>query len=103
MAGDADDLLYNYEGIDTVSEAIVAFVNQMNANLDEVDTKFKNLLAHGWGGAGADAFQVESQKWHMAAAEMAQTLHTLSTKIGDAAITMRQVDIQAAARFTSGN
>ena len=45
MAYDADDLLYNYEGITSVSGAIESFVSQMNANLDEVDAAFRNLLA----------------------------------------------------------
>jgi len=96
---DSDDLLYNYEGIDTVSGAINSFVSQMNANLDEVDSKFKNLIANGWTGKGADAFAGKSAQWHSAAMEMATTLQQLSKKVGDAGIRMQQADAAAGARF----
>jgi WXG100 family type VII secretion target len=96
---DPNDLLYNYEGIDSVSAAISAFVRQMNTNLDEVDAKFKNLIANGWTGKGADAFQGKSAQWHSAATEMAQTLHQLSTKVGDAGLRMQQADAAAASRL----
>lgn len=94
-----DDLLYNYDGIDSVAGAITSFVHQMNANLDEVDVKFKTLIHNGWHGAGADAFTGQSAKWHAAANEMAATLQKLSAKTGDASIHMRQVDARSAARF----
>jgi WXG100 family type VII secretion target len=97
--GASDDLLYNYAGIDTVAGAISSFVSQMNANLDEVDAKFKNLIAAGWHGAGANAFQGKSAQWHAAANEMATTLQRLSTKVGDAAVHMQAADNAAAARF----
>ena len=97
---EADDLLYNYEGISSVSGAIEAFVAQMNANLDEVDAVFKNLLANGWGGSeGAAAFQAQSAKWHTGADDMATTLRTLSTKVGDAGINMKALDSKVASRF----
>ena len=100
MAGNADDLLYNYEGISSVSGAIESFVAQMNANLDEVDATFRNLLANGWGGSeGAAAFQAQSAKWHTGANDMATTLRTLSTKVGDAGINMKALDGQVANRF----
>jgi WXG100 family type VII secretion target len=99
MAGDANDLLYQYEGIDTVKEAIMVFVKTMNENLNEVDAKFKNLIANGWHGAGADAFEGESRKWHMSANEMAETLNNLGITVGDAAINMRETDIRLAGLF----
>jgi WXG100 family type VII secretion target len=103
MAYEADDLLYNYEGISSVSGAIESFVGQMNANLDEVDAVFRNLLANGWGGStGASAFQAQSTKWHAGANEMATTLRSLSTKVGDAGINMRQMDQSVANRFGNG-
>jgi WXG100 family type VII secretion target len=94
-----DDLLYSYEGIDNVAGAIAAFVSQMNGNLAEVDAKFKTLINNGWSGAGADAFALQSAKWHQAADQMAMTLQKLSTKVGDASIHMRGIDAKAAARF----
>jgi WXG100 family type VII secretion target len=97
--GASDDLLYDYAGIDTVSGAIASFVGQMNANLDEVDTKFKTLIADGWHGAGANAFQGKSAQWHAAANEMAATLQKLSTKVGDAGVHMQTTDGRAAGRF----
>jgi WXG100 family type VII secretion target len=99
MSGASDDLLYQYAGIDTVAGAISSFVAQMNANLDEVDGKFKNLIAQGWHGAGANAFQGKSAQWHAAANEMASTLQQLSTKVGNAAVNMQAADSAAAARF----
>ncbi|GAA3398969.1 WXG100 family type VII secretion target [Cryptosporangium minutisporangium] len=100
MPYEADDLLYNYEGISSVSGAIEAFVAQMNANLDEVDAVFRNLLANGWGGSeGAAAFQAQSAKWHSGANEMAVTLRSLSTKVGDAGINMKSLDQSVANRF----
>jgi WXG100 family type VII secretion target len=103
MAYEADDLLYNYEGISSVSGAIEAFVSQMNANLDEVDATFRNLIHNGWGGSqGAAAFHAQSKKWHAGAAEMATTLRSLSTKVGDAGIHMRQMDQTVANRFGNG-
>ena len=97
--GASDDLLYNYAGIDTVAGAINSFVSQMNANLDEVDSKFKTLIADGWSGKGANAFQGKSAQWHSAATEMATTLQKLSGKVGDAAVHMQGADGAAAARF----
>ena len=100
MPYEADDLLYNYEGISSVSGAIESFVAQMNANLDEVDAVIRNLLANGWGGSeGAAAFQAQSAKWHSGANEMAVTLRSLSTKVGDAGINMKSLDQNVANRF----
>jgi WXG100 family type VII secretion target len=95
----SEDIVYNFGGIDTVSGSITAFVNHLNEKLDEVDRTFKNLLAQGWQGAGADAFQGASAKWHGSADQMANTLHSLSAKVGSAAVNMQQADAAAAARF----
>lgn len=94
-----DDLVYDFNGISSLSGSINAFVSQMNEHLGEVDRTFNNLLANGWSGAGADAFQGCSVKWHGNADQMAQTLQTLSQKVGDAAVNMQQADAAAAARF----
>ncbi len=94
-----DSLVYDFSGIDTLSGSIAAFVTQMNQHLDEVDRTFNNLLANGWSGAGANAFQGCSNTWHGKANEMATTLQTLSTKVGNAAANMQQADAAAAARF----
>jgi WXG100 family type VII secretion target len=96
---DADDLVYNYGGISTIAGAIDSFVGQMRANLDEVDTEFKNLIAHGWTGSGSDAFNNCSSKWHAAAEEMAQTLNTLKQKVDNAGIHMHATDGRVATRF----
>jgi len=102
MAPEADDILYNYDGISTVSGAIEAFVSQMNQNLEEVEATFRNLLANGWGGSeGAAAFETQKTKWRQGADEMATTLRSLSTKVGDAGINMKSLDGQVASRFTS--
>jgi WXG100 family type VII secretion target len=95
----SDDLVYDFNGINSLSGSITAFVTQMNEHLNEVDRTFNNLLANGWQGAGADAFQGQSQKWHSNADQMATTLQTLSQKVGNAAVNMQQADAAAAARF----
>jgi len=92
-------LVYNFGGIDTMSAQITAFVNHMNEKLAEVDGTFKNLLADGWSGSAANAFQGCSIQWHKSADQMAQTLQQLSTKVGNAGANMAQADAAAAARF----
>jgi WXG100 family type VII secretion target len=94
-----DDIVYDFGGIDTISGQITAFVNHMNEKLDEVDRTFKNLLANGWEGKGASAFQGCSLKWHGSAGQMATTLHSLSQKVGKAGANMAAADAAAAARF----
>lgn len=94
-----DELVYNFAGIDTISGQIAAFVSQMNADLNEVDSKFRNLLANGWSGAGAQAFEGCSSQWHSSANAMAETLQRLSTKVSDAGANMSAADASAAARF----
>ena len=94
-----DSLVYDFNGINSLAGSISAFVAQMNEHLAEVDRTFNNLLAHGWAGAGADAFQGCSAKWHANADQMATTLQTLSTRVGNAAVNMQQADASAAARF----
>src|SRR5262245_9697230 len=96
----SDDLVYDFNGITSLSGSIAAFVAQMNQHLEDVDRTFNQLLADGWAGAGADAFQGLSAKWHAGANQMATTLQTLSTKVGDAAVNMAQADAAAAARFS---
>lgn len=96
---DPNDLFYDYAGISTVAAAINSFVSQMNANLAEVDGEFKKLLANGWQGKGADAFQGKSAQWHAAAKEMETTLAQFSTKVGDAGVRMQQVDSRVAGMF----
>jgi WXG100 family type VII secretion target len=95
----SDNLVYDFNGINSLAGSIAAFVAQMNEHLGEVDRTFNNLLANGWSGAGADAFQGCSLKWHSNADQMATTLQTLSTKVGNAAVNMQQADAAAAARF----
>jgi WXG100 family type VII secretion target len=97
MSGDS--IVYNFAGIDSVAGSINAFVTQMNNDLGEVDQSFKNLLANGWQGAGADAFTGCSAKWHQNANQMAETLQRLSQKVGSAAANMQQADAAAAAKF----
>ena len=99
MSYEFDDLVYNYGGITTIAGAIDSFVAQMNANLDEVDVEFKNLLNNGWHGAGANAFNTCSQQWHSAATEMATTLNQLKAKVDNAGITMLGTDSRVAAKF----
>ena len=93
------DIVYDFGGIDTISGSITAFVNHMNEKLGEVDRTFKNLLANGWEGKGADAFNGCSAKWHGSADQMASTLHQLSAKVGKAGADMAAADAAAAARF----
>lgn len=93
-------MLYNFDGINSVSGSITTFVSQMNQTLNDVDTVFRNLLSDGWTGKGADAFNTASQTWHRKADEMAQTLHQLAQKVGNAAVNMQQADQAAAARFS---
>ncbi|HKT03693.1 MAG TPA: WXG100 family type VII secretion target [Rugosimonospora sp.] len=92
-------MVYNFEGINSVSGSIATFVNDMNETLNQVDTTFRNLLQDGWSGPAADAFAGCSQKWHQNADQMAQTLQQLSQKVGNAAVNMQQADQAAAARF----
>ena len=94
-----DSIVYDFSGIDTLGGSINSFVNHMNEKLDEVDRTFKALLANGWQGAGAEAFNGCSAKWHASAAQMATTLHQLSVKVGNAAANMAAADAAAAARF----
>jgi WXG100 family type VII secretion target len=92
-------IVYDFSTIDSLSGQITAFVAQMNENLNDVDRVFTDLLANGWQGAAADAFYGQSQKWHQNAAQMAETLQTLSQKLSNAAANMAQADQQAGAQF----
>jgi WXG100 family type VII secretion target len=94
-----DSIIYNFASIDSVAGSINSFVTQMNNDLGEVDKTFKDLLANGWQGAGADAFTGCSAKWHQNANQMAETLQRLSQKVGNAAVNMQQADQAAAAKF----
>ena len=99
MTGNDGSLVYNFEGINSISASIAAFVGQMNEQLGDVDKTFGNLLSSGWSGAGAEAFQGCSAQWHQGANRMAETLQTLSQKVGTAGVNMQQADSAAAARF----
>ena len=92
-------IVYNFDGIDSLSGQIAAFVTQMNTTLQEVERTFENLLANDWHGAGADAFGPARQKWHDNAEQMAQTLQNLAAKLSNSAMNMHQADAAAAARF----
>ncbi|OLB67298.1 MAG: hypothetical protein AUI10_00445 [Actinobacteria bacterium 13_2_20CM_2_72_6] len=96
---DGSDIVYDFNGINTLSGQVATFVSQMNEHLDEVDRIFKGLLADGWSGQAATAFQDCSTRWHGGATQMAMTLQGLSQKVGNAAVNMQQADQQAAARF----
>ncbi len=95
----SDHIVYDFGGIDTTSASIAAFVGQMNQQLSDVDRMFNNLLANGWTGAGANAFQGCSTQWHTNADQMAQTLQMLGQKVGTAGVNMQAADNAAAARF----
>jgi WXG100 family type VII secretion target len=92
-------IVYNFDGIDTVSLSITTFVKDMNESLHEVEQAFENLLSAGWSGAAADAFQGCKAQWHTNATQMAATLTQLGTAVGNASVNMRAADQQAAARF----
>ena len=103
-APEADDIVYNYDGISTVAGAIERFVAQMNENLGEVDTTFMNLLAKGWtgeDGQGRAAFLAQSAKWHQGADAMAATLRSLAPAVQNAGVEMKALDAKVAARFLS--
>jgi WXG100 family type VII secretion target len=93
------DIVYDFSGIDNLGASIMSFVTQMNEHLDEVDRTFKGLLAHGWSGTAAQAFQPCSDRWHQHAGDIATTLHELSKRVGNAAANMAAADAAAAARF----
>ncbi|OLB75112.1 MAG: hypothetical protein AUI14_21675 [Actinobacteria bacterium 13_2_20CM_2_71_6] len=93
------DITYNFAGIETVAASIASFVSQMNEHLNHVDSTFNNLIANGWTGSAADAFQGCKAKWHSNADAMASTLQTLSQRVGTASVNMAQADAAAAARF----
>ena len=95
----SNPIAYNFDGIDSLSGQIAAFVTEMNSTLEEVDRTFQNLLANDWQGSGADAFGPASQKWHANANQMAQTLQNLAGKLSNSAMNMHQADAAAAARF----
>jgi WXG100 family type VII secretion target len=97
MSGDS--IVYQFGGIESVAGAIQSFVGQMNSKLDEVDGTFNSLIANGWSGQGADAFQQCKQQWHQGAQDMAQTLHSLSQKVNEASTQMAQADSAAARNF----
>jgi WXG100 family type VII secretion target len=92
-------LVYNFDGIGSIAGSINAFVADMDETLSNVDSTFRNLLADGWAGSGAQAFEGCSHRWHTSAQQMAQTLQHLSQKVGNAAANMQQADQAAAARF----
>jgi|GEM_PF-3465489 len=95
----SDHLVYDFAGIDTVSASINAFVGQMNEQLAEVERAFNALLANGWTGAGANAFQGCKAQWHSNAHQMSLTLQQLGQKVGEAAVNMQAADNAAGARF----
>jgi len=99
VGADPDHLVYQFGGIDTMAGQIASFVTQMNSDLAEVDQRFRTLLAEGWTGKAADSFSACSAKWNQGAAQMAQTLQQLSTKVGNAGANMAAADAQAAGRF----
>ena len=96
---DDNALVYDFEGINSIAAQIETFVKDMDGTLDDVDSAFRNLLANGWTGAGASAFQDHSLRWHTKAGEMATTLRKLSSAAGNAAVNMHAADQAAAARF----
>lgn len=94
-----DNILYSFGTIESTQTLINQFVAQMNEHLNQVDSKFKTLLADGWTGSGANAFQAKSQQWHTSADQMAQTLQQLASAVGNASVNMQQADHAAATRF----
>ncbi|GIG57041.1 hypothetical protein Lfu02_14130 [Longispora fulva] len=92
-------LVYDFGTIDSVSGQIETFVRDMNQTLEDTDKVFRNLLANGWSGKGAEAFTGASQRWHQQADAMAATLRRLSSSVGNAAVNMQAADQAAAGRF----
>jgi WXG100 family type VII secretion target len=92
-------MVYDFGGIESISAQVKSFVDDMNNTLNEVDSTFINLLAQGWSGAGAQAFEANSKKWHGKAQQMADTLTRLSQKVSNAGVNMQQADNKAAASF----
>jgi WXG100 family type VII secretion target len=99
MSGDGNNLVYNFDGIDTMAATISSFVAQMNSDLADVDQKFQHLISEGWHGKASESFYACSRKWHTGAEQMAATLQKLSSAVGTAGVNMAQADAQAAARF----
>lgn len=95
-----DEINYEFGTIESVQTLINQFVSQMNEHLDAVDRKFQTLIADGWHGSGATAFQGQSAKWHQGAANMATTLQSLAQKVGNASVNMQAADKAAMARFS---
>lgn len=95
----ADSINYEFTTIEDISSDVASFVSFMEERLSEVDTLFATLLADGWTGAGANAFGECKSRWHTNANQLAATLQTLATKVGNAGSDMHQADSAAAGRF----
>jgi WXG100 family type VII secretion target len=93
------ELIYDFNGINTITDSINTFVSDMNANLADVDSTFQTMLNNGWHGKGSDKFAPCSKRWHDNADALTQTLHQLGAKAGNAAANMAAADAAAAARF----
>lgn len=97
MGGDIIQI--HYGAVESVQAAINQFCGQMESELNTVDRKFKHLLAEGWEGMSAGAFQHQSDKWHNGADRMKQTLQLLAQKVGNASTHFQQTDSKAAQAF----
>jgi WXG100 family type VII secretion target len=92
-------MVYDFGGIESISARVKSFVDDMNNTLGEVDSEFGRLLANGWSGSGARAFEAHSRKWHGQATQMAETLTRLAHKVSNAGSNMLDADNRAAASF----
>jgi WXG100 family type VII secretion target len=87
------DLAYAYEQIEQMAGQLKNFVGQLEARLSgDVDREFKNLVANGWTGKGANAFQNASATWHGKTLEMNTTLTQLQTALSTAGTDMSATD-----------
>ncbi|WP_035857290.1 WXG100 family type VII secretion target [Cryptosporangium arvum] len=98
MPLEADDIFYEFEGVQLVSEAIASFCKQMDTNLAEVDAAFASMT---WESPDSKAlFEQCKTQWHQGADGLREVLQTqLAPKVGQAGIDMHELDKKVGARF----
>jgi uncharacterized protein YukE len=106
MPGSLDGkLVYNFEGVMSISSAVETFVARMYQDLTELETRFIDLFArvgpqgYGWFGAASNLFEAKRKAWDVAAQALAENVRVVGKHAGDAAVDMSIADVDVANRL----